>query len=219
MKYGAIALILLGLSPLAQGGEIEGKIQLRSRLKPRLRGPLQRYPGTGGALYQGPTRQLQNLDEVRNVVVYLLDTPGGNCQPVRHKMDQKRRQFSPSVLPIFQGSTVEFVNGDSIYHSVYSQSDCRPFHLPEYPQGESREITFPQPGVVELFCAIHPEMNAHILVLDTGHFCVPGEDHRYRLSGVPAGKRVLKAWHPRLQPLSQMVEVPASGSVQLDLNL
>lgn len=218
MKLWRLALIWLGLATIAQAGEIEGVVQLRSRLKPKARGPLQRYPGAGGPLYQGPTRQAPAMDEVRNVVLYLLDTPGGNGIG-RHKIDQKQRQFAPYVLPIFQGSTVEFLNGDTIYHSVYSQSDCRPFHLPEYPQGESREITFPQPGVVELFCAIHPQMNAYILVLDTGFYGMPGEDHRYRLSGVPPGKRVLKAWHPRLQPMSQIVDVPASGSVRLDLNL
>jgi plastocyanin len=159
------------------------------------------------------------VDECTNVVLFLLHTPGGQTTPTRARMDQKNRQFSPYVLPIYQGSTVEFVNGDSIFHSVYSQSDCRPFHLPEYPQGESREITFPQPGVLELFCAIHPEMNAYIMVMDSGYFTTPQADHQFRLDQVPPGKHVLKAWHPRLPAVTQVIDVPARGSVHVEMTL
>ena len=210
-------LMVTGVS----AGDLEGTVEIRSRLGRRPTGKLQRLPGqTNGPLYQAPAKVTAGVDEVSNVVLFLLDTPGGPNKPVHAKMNQKNRQFSPYVLPVARNSTVDFVNGDGIFHSVYSQCDCAPFHLPEFPQGESRSISFPQAGDVELFCAIHPEMNAHILVLDTGFFVMPDENHGFRLEGVPAGRRVLKAWHPRLKnPVTKIIEVPASGSLRIDLTL
>lgn len=218
-RLGVLLWALLGLSSWA--GDLEGVVELHSRLGHRPTGKLQRLPGqNNGPLYQAPARTTGQVDEVSNVVIYLLDTPGGPNKVGHAKMNQKNRQFFPYVLPIVQGSTVDFVNGDGIFHSVYSQCDCAPFHLPEFPQGESRAITFPQPGDVELFCAIHAEMNAHILVLDTGFFAMPDSEHRFKLEGIPAGRRVLKAWHPRLKnPVTKIIEVPASGTLHLDLSL
>lgn len=216
----ALGLALALLSAAAAAGTVEGTVEIRSTPGRRPRGPLQRHPGVvGGPLYQGPARTAVKTDETTHVVVFLLDTPGGQNKPTRVKMAQKNRQFLPFVLPIFRGSTVDFVNSDTIFHSVYSQSECRPFHLPEYPQGESRELTFPQPGIVELFCAIHPEMNSYILVLDTGFFATPDDEHQFRLDNVPAGKHVIKAWHPRLAPVTKVIDVPAEGSVRVDLSL
>ena len=214
------ACLCLLLSVFAWGGTVEGTVVIRSTLGRKPKGPLQRHPGVvGGPLYQAPARVPVRVDEATNVVVYLVDTPGGQCKPIKVKMDQKNRQFGPYVLPICQGSSVEFVNGDSIFHSVYSQSECHPFHLPEFPQGESREITFPQPGVIELFCAIHPEMNAYIVILESGFFTTPDHQHQFRLDNVPPGKHVIKAWHPRLAPTTRVIDVPATGSVHVELTL
>ncbi|MBN9416811.1 MAG: hypothetical protein J0I12_15305 [Candidatus Eremiobacteraeota bacterium] len=210
-------LMVTGVS----AGDLEGTVEIHSRLGRRPIGKLQRHPGqNNGPLYQAPAKVSAAVDEVSNVVIFLLDTPGGPNKPVHTKMNQKNRQFSPYVLPIVRDSTVDFVNGDGIFHSVYSQCECAPFHLPEFPQGESRSIHFPQPGDVELFCAIHPEMNAHILVLDTGFFVTPDENHKFKLEDVPAGRRVLKAWHPRLRnPVTKIIDVPPSGSLHIDLAL
>jgi len=219
-RLGAFLFIVLASALWA--GEVEGVVEIHSRLGNRPTGKLQRHPGqNNGPLYQAPARPPSNQDEVSNVVLYLLNTPGGPNKVTHAKMNQKNRQFSPYVLPVLEGSTVDFVNGDGIFHSVYSQAECGPpFHLPEFPQGESRSITFPQPGDVELFCAIHSQMNAHILVLDTGFFTMPDGDHKFRLQGIPAGKHILKAWHPRLKsPVTKIIEVPASGSLHLDLSL
>ncbi|MBS2034302.1 hypothetical protein JST97_04910 [bacterium] len=220
-RLGAWLGMVLLASPL-WAGDLEGVVEIRSALGRRPRGKQQRIPGQqNGALYQAPARLTTPVDEVTNVVIYLLDTPGGPNKPAHFKINQKNRQFSPYVLPVVQGSTVDFVNGDVIFHSVYSQCDCGPpFHLPEFPQGESRSITFNQPGDVELFCAIHSEMNAHVLVLETGYFTMPDAEHKFKLDGVPPGKRILKAWHPLLKnPVTRIVEVPANGSLRIDLSL
>lgn len=205
---------------VANAGTVEGTVTIRSTLARKAKGPLQRRSNSvGGPLYQENAPSAPPVDEATHVVVYLPATPGGQAAARTVRLEQKNRQFQPHVLPVFQGSTVEFANSDSVYHSVYSQSETRPFFLPEYKQAESRQITFAKPGVVELFCAIHSEMNAYVLVLDSGHFVRPDARHEFRLTGVPAGKRTLKAWHPRLPPWSQVIDVPATGTVRVDLQL
>lgn len=219
MRALSTALCLLATC-IASAGTVEGTVTIRSKVARPAKGPLQRRSGAiGGPLYQENTRPAQPRDEVGNVVVYLENTPGGQTRPLTVKLLQKNRQFDPHVVAIVQGSTVEFANGDTIYHSVYSQSETRPFFLPEYKQAESRHITFPKPGVIELFCAIHSEMNAYIVVLDSGFFAKPDDSHTFRLADVPAGKRTLRAWHPRLPPVTRVIDVPATGNVRVDLQL
>lgn len=212
--------MLLGTGAFA--GTIEGEVEVRSRLARKPKGLVRRTSTLAGPLYQDRDRTpiaRGQIDETRNIVISLPGVSGPANQTKTASLQQKNREFEPYVLPIYQGSTVDFPNGDTIYHSVYSQSDCKSFHLPEYPQGQSRQVTFPQVGIVELFCAIHPEMNAYIVVLDSGYFTKPDEKHFFRLENVPAGKRTLKAWHPRLAPVIRTIDVPATGTVRVDLQL
>lgn len=214
-----LALLLMGLSAEVRAAEVEGSVTIKSALKKKAVGRRHR------AGYGKPTGEYQTQDgatrsdETLNVVVYLVGAKGkgeGKFPPAR--MQQKGRQFAPYVLPVRVGTAVEFPNQDIIYHGVYSDSPAKKFELPEYAMGESRSVTFDRPGVVELFCAIHTHMNAYILVLENGYFAVPDAQHRFRISGVPPGRYVLKTWHPRLEETSRVIEVKAEGAqVQLTL--
>ncbi|MEL7296145.1 MAG: plastocyanin/azurin family copper-binding protein [Pseudomonadota bacterium] len=75
-----------------------------------------------------------------------------------HVVGQKDKMFSVDELTVSVGSTVEFRNEDPFFHNVYSLSDLKTFDLGSYPKGESRAVTFDQPGDVEIECAIHPSM-------------------------------------------------------------
>jgi len=202
--------------PEAHAGEIEGQVTLRTSSAPGARGTRQK---SRPRAYDGAAPASQLDDETTGLVVFLEQLTGGPQRPGVYSLEQKGRRFIPHVLPIVQGSTVNFVNADKVYHSVYSEAECRAFDFPEYPPGVSRKVSFPQCGVVELFCAIHQEMNGYVLVLPNGHFCKVDSQHRYRLRAVPGGTHLLKTWHPRLPAQSRRVEVPAQGSVHLDLEL
>ncbi len=215
----ALFCVWLASLPL-RAGTIEGGVELKSALKKRPQGQKSRFPRAPGTDYPdrgapGPAAS----DEVRNVVVFLVSVPGSKPEPGKARIQQRNREFIPFVTAVAAGTSVEFPNGDNIYHSVYSESTCGPFHLPEYPQGDSRTVTFDKPGVVELFCAIHPHMNAYLLVAPNRYFTQPDEAHHYKLEQVPPGKYVLKAWHPLLEPVTKVVEVPASGSAKMDFQL
>ncbi len=79
-------------------------------------------------------------------------------------VDQKDKQFSTTELTVKVGDTVKFQNNDSVSHNLFSLSDTMTFDLGTFPNGESREVQFEQPGVVDVECAIHPTMKLKIAI-------------------------------------------------------
>lgn len=61
-------------------------------------------------------------------------------------------------MTINAGDTVHFKNEDPFFHNIFSLSDLKTFDLGSYPAGESKAVTFDEPGEAEIECAIHPEM-------------------------------------------------------------
>lgn len=101
---------------------------------------------------------------LRNLFGCLLLAVALNATAAEFKVDQKDKQFSVSQLKIKVGDTVNFVNNDPFFHNVFSLSDAKTFDLGSYPQGQGRTLTFNNPGVVEVECAIHSQMKLVIEV-------------------------------------------------------
>ncbi len=80
-------------------------------------------------------------------------------------MLQKNKMFTPHILPIVAGTAVDFPNSDPIFHNAFSSYDGQIFDVGLYPPGSSKSVRFGRPGVVRVFCNIHPAMSAIILVL------------------------------------------------------
>src|SRR6185503_18396141 len=88
------------------------------------------------------------------------------------------------------------------------------------PEGESRERPFPGPGVVDVFCNIHPEMSATILVLPNRRFAVADSSGRFEITGVPAGSWTIYAYSRRARkPVAAAVVVNAGQVSAIDLTL
>lgn len=157
--------------------------------------------------------------EIRNVVVYLSDVPATPVAPRRHEMRQQDELFVPHVLPIARGASVAFPNVDPYFHNVFSLSRAARFDLGRYPRGESRVRTFERPGLVKVFCHLHAEMSAVILVLDHPWFATPDDEGAFVIEGVPAGARSVTAWHERIGEARTRVEVPAGGEATVEFVL
>jgi hypothetical protein len=134
-------------------------------------------------------------------------------------MAQVNLAFVPRVLPVLVGTTVDFPNRDTVYHSVFSFSRRQRFEIGLYKPGESRSVTFDRTGLVKLFCNIHDQMFGAILVLPTPYFSTTTADGTFSIAAVPAGDFTVKVWHERLQGSPQTVSVPASGTVELTFTL
>jgi len=138
-----------------------------------------------------------HADRTRSVV-YLEVAPQAAFEPVEHPravLDQRDQTFVPYVLPITVGTTVEFPNNDQTYHNVFSLSKTRRFDLGRYPRGETKSVRFDQPGVVRVFCEIHSQMSAFILVFAHRYYTLTDAEGRYQLPAVPPGTYTVMVWN------------------------
>jgi plastocyanin len=128
-------------------------------------------------------------------------------------IEQVRKQFVPSWAVIQRGTTVEFPNMDKIYHNVFSPSTGNSFDLGLYNSTSSAKAhTFSDPGSVDIFCNIHPQMAASILVVPNRHFAKVRPDGAFEINDVPGGKRKVVAWAPGSKLSVQWVDL-AGGEV------
>src|SRR6516162_1008632 len=132
------------------------------------------------------------------VTVRPLDGPGRHAAPLRVVMDQVNRSFSPDLLVIPVGSTVEFPNSDSVSHQIYSFSPPKRFQLPLYRGKPYPPVHFDQPGVVTLGCNIHDEMLAYLLVTDAPWYGRTNEAGSWSTE-VPHGRYRVELWHTRIR--------------------
>ena len=100
-------------------------------------------------------------------------------------MIQQDESFEPRVLAITRGSTVDFPNADPYFHNVFSLSSGAAFDLGRYKRGDTRSRVFTRPGLVKVYCHVHSQMSASILVLDNDHFTRPQSDGAVRPGGHP----------------------------------
>lgn len=151
-------------------------------------------------------------------IVYLEgDFPTSTGAPPVAEMAQHAYQFSPGLLAIRAGSIVRFPNRDDEYHSVFSYSKTKRFDLGRYAKDETpAELTFDQPGVVRVYCEIHDHMRSAIVVLDTPYFQKTDANGRYRLTDLPAGRWVLKAWLEDDSVRQQPVELRDDAPLRVD---
>ena len=101
---------------------------------------------------------------------------------------------------------MEFPNDDRVFHNVFSFHDGKRFDLGLYPVGAVKHVPFDQPGLSRIFCNIHPQMAAYVMVVDTPYFAVSDRDGPFRDSGVPAGSYTYHAWRPGGQILNGSVD-------------
>ncbi len=137
--------------------------------------------------------------------------------PANHvEMLQKDKKFTPHMLVISAGTSVDFPNADPIFHNAFSNFDGKIFDIGLYPPGSSRSVLFDRAGIVRVFCNIHPSMSAIIVVLNSPYFTTTDDDGSFVISNVPPGRYELHFFHERatpetLQKLIRHVSVTNTG--------
>jgi plastocyanin len=139
-------------------------------------------------------------------------------RPVEVALTQRNKTFMPHVLAAPAGSTVTFPNEDNIFHNVFSLSGPQPFDLGLYRAGASRARTFATPGTYRVFCNIHPQMTALVVIVPTPYVILAGADGRYTLD-LPPGRYRLTAISERASPASIDIVSTAGASTAPDLAL
>jgi plastocyanin len=133
--------------------------------------------------------------------------PPTTANPV---MDQVNLTYTPHVLPVLVGSTIDFPNSDSTRHHVYtSTSSVCQFDLGIYDVGVVKQVACEKPGLITLLCNVHAEMRGFLLVAPTPYFASTDEEGGFVIEGVPEGTYRLTFEHERLQSKSLEVTVAA----------
>jgi plastocyanin len=164
-------------------------------------------------------KENQPTDDVGQAVIWLSGGSGQPRPPVQTDIGTSKKEFSPRVLVVPVGSTVSFPNYDPFNHNVFSLSEENPFDLGLYGRGETRTIRLDKAGLVQVYCNVHAQMSALVVVRDTPWYTQPAGDGSFTLSAVPAGDYTIHAWHERAGEVSQALTVPAGGIEQVALEL
>jgi hypothetical protein len=173
--------VLLSISARSSG-DIQGHFTLRDSREASVRKDLD---------FSGVVVSLQQLDGG--------DIPHGSLPHAR--MLQKNKTFIPHILAVPTGTSVDFPNLDPIFHNAFSRYDGQIFDVALYPPGTSRAVRFTRPGIVRVFCHIHPSMSAIIVVLDTPYFAITDKQGNFAFNA-PPGRYILHVFHERATPLT-----------------
>ena len=137
--------------------------------------------------------------EAADAVVYFRPATPVAVEPAALPLEMRTegKAFVPRALPVTVGSEVRFPNRDPILHNVFSPPGRQAFDLGLYGADEVRSHRFDAPGLVRVYCNVHHDMIAHVLVLDTPWFAHPGDDGRFSLPVPPGTEGQLYVWHER----------------------
>jgi len=167
---------------------------------------------------------VQGIKSAANIAVYVDAIPDKKFEaPKEHTViDQRKMSFIPHVVAVQQGTTVEFLNSDSVGHNVYwpsiSGNKNLKHNLGTWPQGEKKPFQFNDLGVASLLCNVHPEMSGYVVIVPTPYFAVTDKDGNFEIKDIPAGKYTLKTWSEDGKPTTQAVEV-STASTTVDLTV
>jgi plastocyanin len=221
-----IALTAALCAPSAPAGSIRGSVKAE--------GKTEAAGGEAGGKYDSRKYKfVERVDysQLKNFVVYIegpvtntvaatTTTTNALARVDTKRVKQERANFTPAVLPIIAGTTVEWPNNDDIFHNVFSMSDAKQFDLELYKGNPpEKRVKFDRAGRVDVFCSIHANMHCIVLVLENPFFAVADESGNYVITDVPPGTYKLKAWHERLPALTQEIIVPVEGEVVMNFTL
>jgi plastocyanin len=212
--------VLLG-SSLLTGADIHGSIIIERRLTRRnvtaSAGMYQR----GVAVELGADGEEDALAFERSHVAIYIEGAAATRAPgtAQASIEQRDRRFAPDLLVIPAGSAVSFPNFDPIFHNVFSLSKAKSFDLGNYPNGQSRIVTFLAPGVVAVYCHLHSNMAATIVVAPNRWATKADGKGGFTLPDVAAGTYTVVAWHKTAGTFRKTIVIRENNDVDLSFTL
>jgi len=198
------AALWLTLPPMACAAAVSGEVEITNSREAAVRKRKD---------YSGVVIWLETVDH---------PAPAPAPPPPKHyQMVQRDKRFIPHIIAIPLGSIVDFPNFDPIFHNAFSNFSGQTFDVGLYAPGTNKSWPFTQPGIVRVFCNIHPTMSAIIAVLATPWFAVTPVSGKFTIADVPPGEYQLRIFHERavpdnLQTLERRIKVQ-EGTLTLPL--
>ncbi|MCB9385034.1 MAG: hypothetical protein H6509_10480 [Bryobacterales bacterium] len=156
--------------------------------------------------------------ELRRTAIY-VESAALPARPVTVEIEQQDRIFRPETVVIPAGSSVSFPNLDPIFHNVFSLSKPQAFDLGNYPRNQTRVVKFSKPGIVPVYCHLHSDMRATVVVAPNSWVAMPGADGRYELPPLPPGEYTVVVWHRTAGFFRKTVQAPREAGETLDFTI
>jgi plastocyanin len=135
-------------------------------------------------------------------------------------IDQRNKTFVPGWAVVRRGTTIAFPNHDNIYHNVFSHAAGNSFDLGLYNSGTpAKSHAFQSAGAADIYCNIHPNMAASVLVVPNDLFAKVQPDGSFVIQKVPSGQRKVVAWSPGTALAARWVELKPGGTADVVLTL
>lgn len=154
------------------------------------------------------------------MVVFLepLDAPSADAAPSQRPLLRLGKQgLAPAVLAVAAGDSLRLANDTGIYHRLFSTSKTSPFDLALLPHGETRSIELATPGVVPIYCSLHPAERAVVFIAPSPYFATFRPPGAYEIRDVPPGRYRLHAWSESAPATSRAVTVRSGAAVAAEI--
>ena len=138
-------------------------------------------------------------------------------QQPRPVLRSSQHGLAPAVLAVSAGQSIRFVNDSEIYHRIFSYSESNRFDLGVVRRGEERSIALRHPGVVRIYCSLHPSERAVVFVAPSPYFASFRPPSSYEIRDVPPGRYRLHAWSESGSATTRAVTVPSGASVAAEI--
>jgi hypothetical protein len=188
-RLTALALSVVASSAMAQGVDVSAMLAMQPVTA----------PGQPSSSRRSSFESVVWLVPERSEVLDVPSMPHSGP----YRLVQKGKQFTPHLLVVQTGSSVEFPNRDPFFHNVFSLFNGKRFDLGLYESGTTRSVRFDREGISYIFCNIHPEMGAIVLALKTPYYAIAAPDGSVIIHGVPAGNYHVHLWSETAVPAAE----------------
>jgi plastocyanin len=134
-------------------------------------------------------------------------------------MEVSGADFSPRVVPVLVGTTVEFKNADRVPYTLFSPENGAFFGKEETPPGKSRRIKFLAPGAFLVRADEFPHMEGAIIVLKSNLSAKPDDKGAFKIDAVPEGHYTLRVFFRGSFVHEQGIDVPQKGPLDITVKL
>ena len=227
----AVAVIVAVGANTAWAGTIHGAVTFAGTPPPPRKLPVTIDQYVCGDAKDSEELQVSPKLGVRNVVAWIENPPsegarsgaaGTKSPPAQApnvEMDQKACVFTPRVVVVPAGGTVNFLNSDRLLHNLHGRPKANaPFNRTQ-PKGRTIPLTFPQPEIFAVDCDLHSWMKAWVVVAEHSFYAVSDPEGRFTLDGLPPGRYKVRLWHETLGTATREIEVPSSGRADLPVQM
>lgn len=135
-------------------------------------------------------------------------------------LDQKGCVFTPHVLAIQAGQSIEIKNSDEVLHNVRCEANINSpfnFNLPKV--GDTKTVKFDAAETgLKLKCDVHFWMGGVVHVSPHPFFAVTGDEGQFKIEKLPPGTHKLEVWHEKLGKQTKDVTVKEGEVLTVDFS-